>query len=244
MSLRRLVQTDSYTSGYLHQRYFQEFWQGQIVVIMDKSLTKFRFWLCFLQVSLSLSIFLVIQETGELENKAFIYNLYEIHAHKEHHAHTVEDLWGEGTPVWTRRNQSINNAVHYLLGTQYHILIFLLWEKQVFCVILWSNLITKWHISKDCWSTFNSFLLCLCISQYHMYFLQWMSVFSPPRRQKLTWRLKWLWLHGANSPPPFSPKCSTAAPAGRREAQRPSCHIISGRCRSEIICQIKYVWVN
>lgn len=71
MSLRRLVQTDSYTSGYLHQRYFQEFWQGQIVVIMDKRLTKFRFWLCFLQVSLSLSIFLVIQETGELENKAF-----------------------------------------------------------------------------------------------------------------------------------------------------------------------------
>lgn len=161
MSLRRLVQTDSYTSGYLHQRYFQEFWQGQIVVIMDKSLTKFRFWLCFLQVSLSLSIFLVIQETGELENKAFIYNLYEIHAHKEHHAHTVEDLWGEGTPVWTRRNQSINNAVHYLLGTQYHILIFLLWEKQVFCVILWSNLITKWHISKDCWSTFNSFFTVL-----------------------------------------------------------------------------------
>lgn len=48
------------------------------------------------------------------------------------------------------------------------------------------------HISKDCCSTFKSFLLCLCISQYHMYFLQWMSVFSPPRRQKLTWRLKWL----------------------------------------------------
>lgn len=63
-----------------------------------------------------------------------------------------------------------------------------------------------------------------------------------------TLRLKWLWLQRANSPPPFfltmrSPNCS-AAPPSFLPAQWPSCHIISGHRRSEIICQIKYVWVN